>query len=44
MTKWMRWSMAVALAIAAIAATARAQERPAPVMREEVEQGARCGR
>ncbi len=35
-TKWLSWSMAVALGIAAIAATALAQERPAPGAREEV--------
>jgi Spy/CpxP family protein refolding chaperone len=33
--KWMSWSMAVALSLAAIAATALAQERPAPGPRED---------
>lgn len=35
-TKWMRWSMAVALGIAALAAAALAQERAAPAARVEV--------
>lgn len=35
-TKWMSWSMAVALGLAVIAATALAQERPAPGVREEL--------
>ncbi len=35
-SKWMTWSMAVALGLAAIAAMALAQERPAPTPREDV--------
>ena len=34
-TKWMSWSMAVALSLAAIATTALAQDRPVPGPRED---------